>query len=138
MTNQEDWRERFREYVNEVRHETHWGEEQDSPTHYFGCKTQRKDESGIELFTITDFGHVEDFIAKEISLAETKIANKYREHLRFIYRWVSRLNGDKTHDRPESNWKEYVQCIIHYPISPWNTGDWFEEPLESVGINNQS
>jgi hypothetical protein len=44
-----------------------------------------------------------------------------------VYRWVSRLNGDKDHDTPEKNWRDYVKVIVYYPRSPWQTGDWFED-----------
>lgn len=72
-------------------------------------------------------------IKQEISRAEAlgiqKGREEYRDHLCFLYRWISRLNGDKEHDRPEQEWKTYVACMVNYPDSPWQTGDWFEEPL---------
>ena len=59
---------------------------------------------------------------------------EYRDHLRFLYRWISRLNGDKEHDRPETEWKTYLAAMVNYPLSPWETGDWFEEArTPSVG-----
>lgn len=79
---------------------------------------------------------IKSFIRTEIERArqEGEIAgrNEERDHLQFLYRWISRLNGDKEHDKPESNWKQYVACMVHYPLSPWETGDWFEEPLEAA------
>lgn len=62
-----------------------------------------------------------------VTTEELNQLEDYREHLRFLYRWISRLNGDKPHDRPESEWKSYVEVMVHYPSSPWQTGDWFED-----------
>lgn len=63
----------------------------------------------------------------EDKIKELEEQNKqYREHLCFLYRWISRLNGDKSHDRPESEWKSYVSVMVNYPLAPWETGDWFE------------
>lgn len=52
-----------------------------------------------------------------------------RQQLCFLWRWISRLNGDKPHDTPEKQWREYVSVMVHYPSSPYNTGDWFEDYL---------
>jgi hypothetical protein len=57
----------------------------------------------------------------------TRLVQEYRDHLQFVYRWISRLNGDKPHDTPEKNWRDYVAAIVHYPLSPCETGDWFED-----------
>lgn len=76
--------------------------------------------------------YIEAFISKEITLAkeeERKEIREYRDHLCFLYRWISRLNGDKEHDTPEKSWKEYVAVIVNYPLAPWNTGDWFEDDI---------
>lgn len=53
----------------------------------------------------------------------------YRAHLCFMYRWISRLKGDKPHDTPEKNWRTYVLVLVNYPLSPWQTGDWFEDDV---------
>jgi len=53
---------RYQELVRAVTSETHWGDNEDSPTHYFGCKTQRKMKDCDELFTIPDWGNIEKFI----------------------------------------------------------------------------
>ncbi len=58
---------------------------------------------------------------------ERILVKRYRDHLGFLYRWISRLNGDKPHDTPEKSWREYVAVMVHYPLSPWQTGDWFED-----------
>lgn len=94
--------ERFDELVNEVRRETHWGDEIDSPNHYFGHKTQRKincdpNDDGMELFTITDFGNIKKFIQKEISSAVTQALKEERELVRSIVE-EKRIEGDNARD----------------------------------------
>lgn len=56
-----------------------------------------------------------------------KEIKEYRETLRFMWRWVSRMNGDKAHDRPETEWKTYLACLVNSPNSPYNTKDWYED-----------
>lgn len=70
--------------------------------------------------------------AEERERAEQEI-RRYREHLRFIWRWIDRLHGGKSHDNPEKNWRDYVGVLTNYPNAPHQTGDWFEdEPLTST------
>ena len=70
---------------------------------------------------------VTDFIQQKIDEARKEERQKCREELCFVWRWISRLNGDKPHDLPEENWKTYVATLVAYPSSPYNTGDWYED-----------
>jgi hypothetical protein len=65
---------------------------------------------------------------------EERIASEvrtYRDHLRFVWRWIDRLHGGKEHDRPETNWRDYVACLTSYPSAPHQTGDWYEDDTSS-------
>jgi hypothetical protein len=66
VEDKETWRDRFDVHVNELRQETHWGKDIDSPTYYFGYKTQRPSEGCDELFTVTDWGNVKNFFQQEL------------------------------------------------------------------------
>lgn len=78
--------------------------------------------------------HVSPLLTQAMNAAARgveEIANKevsdYRQHLCFLYRWISRLNGDKSHDTPEKQWREYVAVMVNYPSAPYQTSDWFED-----------
>jgi hypothetical protein len=84
------------------------------------------------IVSLTRFGtalHVNDILPdlQEIAVKAQAETRTYRDHLCFLYRWISRLNGDKPHDRPETEWRSYVGVMVHYPSAPWQTGDWFED-----------
>ena len=49
--------------------------------------------------------------------------------LEFLWRWVDRLRGGQPHDKPEENWKQYVGCMVNYPGSPMESGDWSREKM---------
>lgn len=72
-------------------------------------------------------GHLVAIANQHTRVAREQRIYSYRDHLRFLYRWISRLNGDKPHDQPESEWRTYVAAMVNYPLAPWQTGDWFED-----------
>lgn len=50
-----------------------------------------------------DYEILKELITQTFHAGEAKGRDEYRDHLRFLYRWISRLNGDKPHDRPETS-----------------------------------
>jgi len=65
----------FDEKVNEIRRDTHWGNNQDGPVHEFGLKVQRFDAEGdcAELFTVPDWGNIKHFLSSSLhQLAEAQ------------------------------------------------------------------
>lgn len=76
----------FREKVNEVRRDSHWGFDTDGPTREFGHKTQREMDGMTELFTVTDFGNIEKFILKHVAEAYQKGKEDERDRIIHIMR----------------------------------------------------
>jgi len=86
-----------------------------------------KDKFPINTFTGETQNQLIALVEGEVKEAEKRERKKYRDHLCFVWRWISRLNGDKEHDNPDKRWKEFVGVLVNYPISPYKTGDWFED-----------
>ena len=76
---------------------------------------------------IVHYLSLKDFLSQSIQEAAEMAREEQRENLQFIWRWISRLNGDKEHDRPEKEWKTYVAVLTNSPQAPYQTGDWYEE-----------
>lgn len=93
-------------------------------------------EKLIGTRTLVQLKYLEAFIEQVITeqdrISRESERQEYREQLRFIWRWISRLNGDKPHDTPEKDWKTYVGVLVNSPNAPHQTGDWFEDDLETL------
>ena len=93
----------FDEKVNELRRETHWGYEDESPAHEFGVKVQRNtgfDEDSKELFTIPDWGNIKNFLHssllkyRESVLEEIKgKINLHNDRLKSCLKYCQEQNG---------------------------------------------
>lgn len=104
----------FEQKVNDVRRDTHWGDDLYGPAHEFGLKTQRFGADGTELFTILDWENIKKFISSSLhSLAETQ-KEKADEVIRLI---LPLAKGYAAHHPVGSN-QRYVEIAEEYLNSP--------------------
>lgn len=93
-----------------------------------GVQRWRDEHPGNEL-VLPDHADLTEWFVEQLAERDRLKAqrNEYRYDLRFVWRWVDRLRGGKSHDDPEKNWRDYVGALVSYPRSPMETGNWFDD-----------
>lgn len=69
---------------------------------------------------------VGDALRERVEFLEAQRA-EYRLMLRWMWRNVDRLRGGQSHDRPEENWRTYVDMLVTGTHDPRDTDNWFDD-----------